>query len=110
MNHSLYQKLQQLELEPAMEVEIARWLAWGNMGTGVLANWLTLPMAPYEDALLQFLRRGEYPHLTRYEGLQSGLFCGEKTAVNEALKKALEAPDNKNGLSMIDATPQETFK
>ncbi|KAI9839557.1 MAG: hypothetical protein M1819_002183 [Sarea resinae] len=109
MNNPFYERLQGLKLETAMESELVRWLAWGHMGTGILANWLAFPMASHEDHLLTYLRRGEYPKLTRYEGLGSGLFCGEKTAINAALKKALENPDVTHSKSIIDAVPRDDF-
>lgn len=92
MNNPLYRMFQKLELERGIENELMRWLAWGNMGTGVLSNFLALPMAPYDDPMLAFLRRGEYPALTRYEGLGNGLFVGTKEHVEAALKEALNNP------------------
>lgn len=125
MNNPLYQQMQRLQLEPALEVEMARWLAWGNMGTGVLANWLTVPMCQYEDPLLGMLRRGEFPHVTRFEGLDTGLFAGEKASINSVIKDALNVlekayspdpnPDNKKkpkkpeSSSMIDLVKSDAF-
>jgi len=109
MNNPLYESLQRLQLEDAMERELARWLAWGNMGTGILADWLALPMAPFEDSLLSYLRRGDYPQLTRYEGLHNGIFSGDKTAINDAIKQALSNPDLQKVLSLTDAVNPKTL-
>ncbi|KAK6605215.1 hypothetical protein H4I96_05797 [Botrytis cinerea] len=67
MNNPLYPELQRLEVENSLKTDLTRWLAWENMGTGLLCNYLTLPMGPYEDQTLSYLRRGVYPLLTRYE-------------------------------------------
>ncbi|GAB1734766.1 hypothetical protein NU195Hw_g191t1 [Hortaea werneckii] len=110
MNNPHYRAVQTLELEPEMETEMMRWLAWGTMGTGILGNWLAVPMAEHEDALLTFLRRGEYPTLTRYEGLENGLFVGGKEEIQKAIKAAIDAPTIKSMKSIIDATPDGTFE
>ncbi len=109
MHNPLYEKLQYLQLEQALEADFVKWLAWGNMGTGILANWLVLPMGYHEDDLLTYLRRGEYPKLIRYEGLGSGLFSGEKTAINTALKRAMDSPELKQAKSIIEAFPKDSF-
>jgi hypothetical protein len=89
MQHPQYQLFQRLKLDDKAEVEIMRWLAWGHMGGGVLVNWLALPMAEYDNAMLSFLRRAEYPKLSRVQTLNNGVFFGEKAAVEGALKKVM---------------------
>jgi hypothetical protein len=106
----LYEPLQRLRLDPKLDIEIARWLAWGHMGTGVLANFLALPMAPQDNPMLSYLRRGEYPKLSRVESLQNGVFFGEKGEVNNAIKKVLEDPIWRNftaNKDKIDALVKE---
>jgi hypothetical protein len=99
------------DLDPGIENDIAKWLAWGHMGTGILANWPCIPMGPYEDPLVSFLRRGEYPgRLTRYENLGSGLIVGEKGAINNAIKQALSSPNLKHAKSVLEILPPEFFK
>lgn len=93
INNPLYGKVQLLGLQDHIEIEVLRWLAWGNMGDGVLSNWLAFPMAAYDNTLLSFLRRGSFPMLTRYQGLESAIFCGEKKAINEAIEKVIKKPD-----------------
>lgn len=110
INNPLYRKLQNLNLEPELENDLMRWLAWGNMGSGALANWLTLPMAPHDDPLLSYLRRAEYPSLTRYEGLDSGLFTGAKDAINKAIEKSLDLKQPIQGKSLVDVLPSDSFK
>ncbi|KAF2272951.1 uncharacterized protein EI97DRAFT_436561 [Westerdykella ornata] len=93
--HPLYQMVQRLKLEkvdPEVEVEIMRWLAWGHMQGGILANWLALPMAEYDNPMLGLLRRKQYPQLSRIDGLENGIFFGEAGAVDAAIKKAIENP------------------
>ncbi|KAK4555579.1 hypothetical protein LTR86_007332 [Recurvomyces mirabilis] len=109
MNNPLYRAVQGLELEEEMETEMMRWLAWGNMGTGILANWLALPMAAYDDSMLSFLRRGEYPLLTRYEGLGTGLFVGNKISIEKTLKEAIANPQINTTKSLIETASLGTF-
>lgn len=87
MQHPQYQLFQRMKLDARVEVEVMRWLAWANMGGGVLANSLALPMAEYNNPMLSFLRRREYPKLYRVESLNSGLFYGAQAAVDDAIKK-----------------------
>ncbi|KAK8248314.1 hypothetical protein HDK77DRAFT_442144 [Phyllosticta capitalensis] len=114
LNNPLYKTLQLANLDGTpdlkrLELEFARWLAWGNMGSGILANWLTLPMAPYNDHFLTYLRRGEYPKLTRFESLRTGLYVGQKDAINKAIKAALDNPELQKAKTMIDAIPKDMF-
>ncbi|KAK5136043.1 hypothetical protein LTR08_004297 [Meristemomyces frigidus] len=109
LNHPQYRAVQTLELAPELEMEMMRWLAWANMGTGILCNWLALPMAAHDDPLLSFLRRGEYPELTRYAGLDNGLFVGTKAAVEAALKATINSPDVKTVKSIVEAIPADTI-
>ncbi|KAL9127667.1 MAG: hypothetical protein Q9217_003494 [Psora testacea] len=108
MNNPLFEAFQVKKLSPQFETDLMRWLAWGQMGTGVLANWLVLPMGPHHDYLLTHLRRGEYPKLTRYDGLSSGLFSGEKVVINAAIKEALDSPNLEDSHALLDAIRQET--
>ena len=89
MQHPQYQLAQRMKLNPNVETEIMRWLAWGHMGGGVLTNWLALPIAEYENPMLTFLRRAEYPTLSRVQTLNNGVFFGQGSAVEDALKKVM---------------------
>lgn len=117
MRNPLYAELQLRDLEGPLKTEMSRWLAWENMGTGILCNYLTLPMAAYEDPLLSYLRRGEYggakdserPKLTRFENLGSGIFLGESSEITAAVKLALDNKDLKDAKDFISAVPHETF-
>lgn len=113
MNNPLYAELQLKELDGPLKSEMFRWLAWENMGTGILCNYLTLPMGPFEDPLLSYLRRGEYgathPQLTRFEKLGSGIFLGEKPQITAAMKIALANKDLKAAKDFISAVPDDTF-
>lgn len=108
IKNPLYETLQGKQMGKSLETEFHRWLAWGNMGTGVLANWLVLPMGAYNDTLLSYLRRGEYPKLTRYDGLGIGLFAGDKTSINAVLTTALKSTHLQDYKTLIEAIePQE---
>lgn len=91
MNNPLYETLQGQKYGSALETSIMHWLAWSRMGSGIFANWLVLPMGPYDDHLLSYLRRGSYPKLTQYEGLSNGLFSGDKASVETAITTALKS-------------------
>lgn len=94
INNPLYKKVQMLKLENNIEIELAQWLAWGNMGTGILAHHLVFPMAAYDNKLLSFLRKSTYPQLTKYKGLQNALFCGEKKEIDDALTAVIAKPED----------------
>jgi hypothetical protein len=66
LNNPLYKKVQMMGLQDNIDIELMRWLAWGNMGDGILSNWLAFPMASHESSTLTFLWRGSYPLLTKY--------------------------------------------
>ncbi|EMC94908.1 hypothetical protein BAUCODRAFT_25065 [Baudoinia panamericana UAMH 10762] len=110
MNNPLFRQVQGLQLEPELDLEMMRWLAWGNMGSGILSNWLAVPMAPFDDPLLTFLRRGEYPELTRYEGLENGIFIGSRDAIDSAIKAAIAEPTIKTKKSVVEALPGKAFR
>ncbi len=107
-NNALYESFQEKKLQPQLEVDLVRWLAWGQMGTGILANWLVLPMGSRDEHTLSYLRRGEYTSLTRYEGFDGGLYSGKKTDINSAIKEALSSPQIKDVKSLVDLVSRET--
>ena len=109
MNNPLYEAVQQLKIDPALQADLLRWLAWENMGTGLLADWHCFPMARYDDWLLSSLRRGALPtHITRFENFDSGLFAGEKTRIGEAIKEAIKAA-NGHASSITELIPPSSF-
>jgi hypothetical protein len=110
MNNPLYAVLQLKDIDSVLKTELSRWLAWEKMGTGILCNYLTLPMGSHEDPLLSYLRRGEYPLLTRFDKLGSGLFSGSQVDITAAVKTALANPDLMTAKDFINAVPGNTFK
>ncbi len=115
MANPLYEEVQKLQvkpetqLEPELQAELSRWFAWEFMGGGILCHYLVLPMGSYEDPLLSSLRRGEYPTLTRYEHLGSGLLSGGKAKVTDALKAALASKELPKSKDLIALMPEEKF-
>ncbi|KAF2664026.1 hypothetical protein BT63DRAFT_448601 [Microthyrium microscopicum] len=109
MQNPKYRTVQQLGLQDNIEREFARWLAWENMGGGIITDWVTFPMADYNNALLSFLRRGQYPKLTRYERLKGGLFCGDKDVVKKGIASAIKQPDVKKALNFADKMFADMF-
>ncbi|MCJ1259337.1 hypothetical protein MMC24_007174 [Lignoscripta atroalba] len=103
MKNPIYESLQVKKLDPSLEAEIMRWLAWGHMGTGILANWLVLPMGPRDDHLISYLRRGQYPRLTRYENLGNGLFSGDQTSIEAAISVTLSSGNLETAKTFLEA-------
>lgn len=110
MNNQYYESVQKLNLRPELEQDIFRWLAWGNMGTGLLSDLRCFPMARYDDDMLSYLRRGAIPtHITRFDKIRGCLFAGEKTNINDAINDAIKRVGDKS-TSMLDVVPPESFK
>ncbi|GFF23241.1 hypothetical protein IFM58399_00221 [Aspergillus lentulus] len=114
MDNKLSEMVQTLKINKDLEYDLFRWLAWGHMGTGLLADWRCFPMARYDDPLLSYFRRGVDPaQITRFDHIGSALFAGEKTRINDVLKNvvqnALKSVDEK-ARSMLDIIPGEVFK
>ena len=110
MHNPLYESLQTQQLDPVIESDLSRWLAWEHMGAGILVNWLAVPMGPYEDPLLSYMRRGDYPTLTRYEGLGNGLFSGSGVSATAALKKVMSNKELNKTKTLLEAFPRNTFQ
>ncbi|KAI9777098.1 MAG: hypothetical protein M1839_009054 [Geoglossum umbratile] len=110
IRNPLYQTLQVQKLDKKLQEEMDRWLAWEQMGTGIFTDYLVLPMGPYDDPLFTFLRRGEFPKLTRYQGLGNAIFFGEKAAIDSALKIALSSAAINTSSSFLDVIPKSTFE
>ncbi|KAK5062918.1 hypothetical protein LTR84_004994 [Exophiala bonariae] len=110
MSHPLYQTLHAKGMPAPLEQEFRQWLAWAHMGTGLLARAYCLPMGPYDDPLLSHFRRGQYAQLTKLEGLGSGLFAGEQTQINDAIKSALDNVKLSTFKSVIEAINSDHFR
>lgn len=111
VNNPLYRKVQMMGLEDNIDIELMRWLAWGNMGDGVLCNWLAFPMAAHDTPLFNFLRRGRYPQLTKYEKLKNGFYVGNKKDINAAIEAATLKPDELKTVSdLSDKMFTELFR
>ena len=110
MRSPFYTELQMKNVEDPLKNAISRWLAWESMGTGILCETLLFPMGDHSDPLLSYLRRGEYPVLTRFDNLGRGLFAGSKIDITAAIKQALANPGLKNAKDFISAVEPETFE
>ncbi|KAK3303986.1 uncharacterized protein B0T15DRAFT_503320 [Chaetomium strumarium] len=108
MNNPLYEELQKLQgMKPALKTDLMRWLAWENMGDGMLAQSLLFPMGPHDDPLLKYLRRAEFPRLTRFKDLEDGLFMGSKNEVAAAIKAAMASPHIKEADGFVAAVESD---
>lgn len=112
MNNPSYDILQRLKVSPEFKEDLMRWLAWDSMDGGILGHYTLLPTVPKEDPLLQYLRRGEYPHLTRWADLDDALFTGHKDHIKSAIKAVTNADPAKltDVKSLISGVPDEVFK
>ncbi|KAL0470117.1 hypothetical protein QR685DRAFT_244416 [Neurospora intermedia] len=106
MNNPMYEELQHRSegMDASLKTDMMRWLAWENMGGGLLAHYFLFPMGAYDDPLLVYLRRGEFPGLTRWKDLGDGLFVGPKADVAKAIKLALASPNLKTAKNFLEAT------
>ncbi len=109
-NNPLYDELQRLDPEPGFKKDVMRWLAWENMGGGLLSHQFLFPMGARQDPLLTFLRRGEYPALTRWQGSQDALFAGSKAEITAAITQALRSPQIKGAKDFISAVSSDAFQ
>lgn len=100
----LYDELQRhADIDKHLRIDLMRWMAWENMGGGMLAHYLLFPMGPYDDPLLNSLRRAEFPKLTRWKDLDDGLFTGPKPEIAAAIKLALASPHLKSVKGLVSA-------
>ncbi|KAJ5168362.1 uncharacterized protein N7482_003956 [Penicillium canariense] len=110
MKNPQYEVVQKLNLGPDLENEVFRWLAWGHMGTGLLADFECFPMARYDDYLLTALRRGMTPEfITRFDNFKGGLYSAEKQVIDKAIQSAVDKLDDKS-TSFSDLVDPELFK
>ena len=113
MNNPYYERLSLInnrkKISPDMYNEVMRWLAFDNMKGGILAHHLVFPMAPYDHPLLTFLRRANYPRLTRWEEFGSALFVGSKEDVHKATMELIDKCDLSAKEEVIPALPDDTF-
>lgn len=107
MNNPMYEELQRKEFSESLKSDMMQWLAWENMRGGILARYLVFPMGPQDDPLLVYLRRGEFPSLTRWKGLEDGLFAGPKTDITAAIKLAMATSEGKITKDFISALPAD---
>ena len=110
MSHPLYQTLHAKGMPGTLEQEFRQWLAWAYMGTGLFSSAYCLPMGPHDDDLLSHLRRGQYPHLTKFKDFGPGLFAGEKTQIEDAIKSTLNDVKLSSFKTIADAIDPNRFK
>ncbi|KAI1438611.1 hypothetical protein GGR50DRAFT_638830 [Xylaria sp. CBS 124048] len=110
MNNPLYHEIQGAEMNPTVKRDIMRWLAWDNMGGGLLVDYRLMPMGSRQEPLLSFLRRGEFPELTRWEGLGSALFAGPQPMIAKVLAEAFQNRGKKTAKDLISAVSSDSFR
>ena len=108
-NNPLYQATHRQSLNARLEADIIRWLAWAAMGGGILTDWLVFPMAPFDDHSLSFLRRGQYPHLTRYDGMRNALLVGDQKSIEDAILQISSYNNTSAATSLIEVLSKDTI-
>lgn len=110
MSNPMFEALQHMDIEKPLTKEFERWLAWEYMGGGILANWLALPMARFDDPLLADLRKADFERLTRFKGLATGLFSGRRDHISDVIRKAMNDKELKKKAAFLDILPRDTFR
>ncbi|KHN99194.1 uncharacterized protein MAM_02892 [Metarhizium album ARSEF 1941] len=112
LNNPSYDIIQRLNIESEFKVDLMRWLAWDTMDGGILTHYTLLPAVAKEDSLLAYLRRGEYPHLTRWKDLGDALFVGHKDQIKSAIQAVTNADPDKlsNVKALVFGVPDEVIK
>lgn len=108
MNNPLYAEIQASEANSALKLDLMRWLAWDTMGGGLLSQHIVFPMG-VEYSLLPYLRRGEFPHLTRWDALDDGLFAGSKDDIHTAIRSVMDSTKRKTANRVMDAVADDSF-
>lgn len=113
-HNPMYDELQtKTDFDPDLRAAIIQWMAWENMRGGLMSHYLTFPMGAHDAPLLTWLREGdhgEYPKLTRWEGLDAGLFAGPKTGVAAAIKLAMATTNGNTTKDFLSAIPADKAK
>ncbi|KAI1118138.1 hypothetical protein F5Y14DRAFT_299182 [Nemania sp. NC0429] len=109
-NNPLYHEMQGAEMNPTLKRDVMRWLAWDNMGGGLLADYRLFPMGSRQEDLLSFLRRGEFPELTRWEDLGGALFAGPQPKIAKVLAEAFQNRQKKTSKDLISAASSDSFR
>ena len=107
MKNPMYEEFQRIPMADSLKTDMRRWLAWENMGGGLLAQYLLFPMGAQNDSLLSYLRRGEYPALTRWKDLGDGLFAGPKAEITAVIKLAMGSSEAKTAKDVLTAIPAD---
>ncbi|KAL4808351.1 hypothetical protein BDV18DRAFT_134802 [Aspergillus unguis] len=103
----LYESVRHLELSAELEEDLFKWLAWGHMGDGLLADWRCFPMAKYDDETLSHLRAGPEPdRITRFDKTGAALLSGRKSTIRDAIEKASKKIE-KSSKSLLELMPDE---
>lgn len=109
MNNPLYQATHPQSLSARLEADLTRWLAWSGMGGGIFTDWLVFPMAPFDDHFLSFLRKGQYPHLTRFEGMRNALLVGDQKSIESAILQISSHNSTSTATSLIEVLSKDTL-
>lgn len=110
IHNPMYEELQtKKDFDENLKIDVMRWLAWENMGGGLLSQNLLFPMGPFDDPLLSRLRsigeRDNFGHLTKYKDLRDGLFVGPKKEIAQAIQFAMTSAGGNQTKNLLAALP-----
>ncbi|KAL7268965.1 hypothetical protein RUND412_008389 [Rhizina undulata] len=92
--NGLYRSVLGEGLSKELEKEVMRWLAWSQMGTGVLMDYHIFPMHDRHDILFSSLRRCDFEYATRFENFGNLLYAADKKSIDAVLKHITTSVDN----------------
>ncbi|GKU07170.1 unnamed protein product [Fusarium langsethiae] len=110
MANPKYQELQRLELQSELKTGLMRWFAWESMSTGFLVDHTLFPVVHTQDPLLVFLRRGKYPVMTKWKGLEDALIVGSKEDITETVESVMDSPALKTAKNVFQGSTTNNFR
>ncbi|KAL8868111.1 MAG: hypothetical protein Q9174_005208, partial [Haloplaca sp. 1 TL-2023] len=105
----LYNQLKTLQMNPTLEADFTRCLAWAQSGAGVLSDWSVYPMGPHDDPLISGLRAGTHEKLQAYQDFGSSLLAGNALSLQNFLGDALKSPDLSRAKNILELSEANAF-
>lgn len=75
-----------------------------------MANWLTLPMGPFDDELFDYMRKNDFDGLLKFQERRDAIFVGDKKTVEEVLRQVFDDGNLKHAKNLVSILPPKLFK